>query len=227
MLGSVCRKASGLKEKPESEISNKDMKTPGVVSLSVTATLFTRSNEKWVGSLGIYTGAKEWLIQTRCATPAIYRNQRKPCAESERAVWENRKKNFQFVPYRKWQPHLCLVWQSFARCRLAWLHITKEIWARHKSLHWWHGDTWYVFYFFYITKHKNTFCIFVFCFFFCMYYQGDLFGNYVLADDTVWWVTAKCKRLSSVVNDGFLLNCTEVHINQRLRCWVVPAGFPL
>lgn len=84
---------AGWKKKRNQKYPIKDMKTPGVVSLSVTATLLTRSNEEWV-DLGIYTGAKEWLIQTRCATPAIYRNQRKPCAEREREAWENRKKTF-------------------------------------------------------------------------------------------------------------------------------------
>lgn len=44
--------------------------------------------------LGIYTGAKEWLIQTRCATPAIYRNQRKPCAERARGRERTEKKTF-------------------------------------------------------------------------------------------------------------------------------------
>lgn len=179
---------AGWKKNLSQKYPIKEMKTLGVVSFSVTATLLTGSNEKWVGRPR-YLYWSEWVVYTDqvCHSSNLWEDR----GNGVKGGVREQKKNFQFVPYRKWQPRLCLVWQSSSKCRF--------------------------------STHKNTFCIFFFCA--CTTKETSL--EMTLADDTVWWVTAKCKRLSSVVNDGFLLNCIEVHINQWLRCRVVPAGFPL
>lgn len=97
-------------------------------------------------NLGIYTGAKEWLIQTRCATPAIYRNQRKPCAERARRRERTEKKL-----------SLCFLSQVAARLVFGLAEL---------------------------LAHTKRHFVFLFIFL-CMYYQGDLFGNDALGDDTV------------------------------------------
>lgn len=85
---------AGWKKNLNQKYPMKDMKTPGVVSLSVTATLLTRSNEKWVGRPR-YLYWSQGVVNTDqvCHSSNLQEPEETMRRKSEGA-WENRKKTF-------------------------------------------------------------------------------------------------------------------------------------